>query len=175
MKIKYFDKIIEFLFFAMMFLTPTIFDRRVGIVFSGTKSLTIRVFILTIMTLWFLKILFGGKLNFRKTILDWPILSYTLLITASTITSVLTLITFFGFYGRYEGLITWYCYAGMFFIATNYLRSFNKIKEFVALILSTSVVMSIYSIIQRHALDPYVWGGVVTWQRVIGTIGHASE
>ena len=34
--------------------------------------------------------------------------------------------------------------------------------------------MAIYSIVQRHAIDPYMWGGVITWQRVIGTIGQPN-
>ena len=34
--------------------------------------------------------------------------------------------------------------------------------------------MSVYGVIQRHELDPYMWGGVVTWQRVIGTIGQPN-
>ena len=34
--------------------------------------------------------------------------------------------------------------------------------------------MSIYAIIQRQGIDPYVWGGVVTWQRVIATIGQPN-
>ncbi len=33
MKIKYFDKAIEWLFLALVFLSPVIFDRRIGIVF----------------------------------------------------------------------------------------------------------------------------------------------
>lgn len=34
--------------------------------------------------------------------------------------------------------------------------------------------MAVYSIIQRHGWDPYMWGGVITWQRVIGTIGQPN-
>jgi len=37
-----FDLIIEILFLVMVFLVPTIFDRRIGIVFSGTKVAWLR-------------------------------------------------------------------------------------------------------------------------------------
>ena len=122
MKIKYFDRAIEWLFFALMFLSPVIFDRRIGIVFSGTKSWTIRLFILIILTVWGIKLMAGGKHNFKRTILDWPVLSYLLCATTATITSVHVLISLFGFYGRYEGLITWYSYGLMFFIAVHYIE-----------------------------------------------------
>ena len=174
MKIKYFDRAIEWLFMSMMFLLPVIFDRRIGIVFSGTKSATIRLFILAILTIWFIKVIISGKHNFKRTILDWPILSYLLAATAATILSVNTIISFNGFYGRYEGLITWYCYALMFFIAVNYIRGFEKLKQLVAIIAPTATAMAVYGIIQRHGIDPYVWGGVVTWQRVIATIGQPN-
>lgn len=174
MKIKYFDKAIELLFFVLMFLIPVIFDRRIGIVFSGTKSVTIRLLLILILTIWAVKLLVGGKHNFRRTLLDWPVLTYLLVASAATITSVHVLLSFFGFYGRYEGLITWYCYGLMFFIATNYLLGFKKLKQFIALIMTVSTTMAIYGIIQRQGIDPYVWGGVVTWQRVIATIGQPN-
>lgn len=174
MKIKYFDRAIEWLFLALMLLTPIIFDRRIGIVFSGTKSAEIRLLLIVILTIWVIKLLLTGKHTFYRSILDWPIMCYLVSATAATITGVNVIISLFGFYGRYEGLVTWYCYALMFFIAVNYLRSFDKLKQFYALIMPTAVTMAIYGIIQRMGIDPYAWGGVVTWQRVIATIGQPN-
>jgi tetratricopeptide (TPR) repeat protein len=174
MKIKYFDRAIEILFLALMFLIPVIFDRRIGIVFSGTKSVFLRTIVIILVAIWFLKLALGGKHIFRRTIGDWPILAYLLAVCAATITSVNFIISFWGFYGRYEGLATWICFGIMFFITTNYFRGFIKLKRLLAIIIPTATTMAVYGIIQRQELDPYAWGGVVTWQRVIATIGQPN-
>jgi tetratricopeptide (TPR) repeat protein len=174
MKIKYFDKAIEWLFLALVFLSPVIFDRRIGIVFSLTKVTAMRILVVIILSIWAIKLLITRKHDFRRTPLDWPVLSYLLAVTVATITSVHTAISFIGFYGRFEGLVTWYLFALIFWIALNYFRGLEKLKLIVATVAPTASIMSIYGIIQRHELDPYAWGGVVTWQRVIATIGQPN-
>ncbi|MGB9613585.1 MAG: hypothetical protein ACPL4K_05390, partial [Candidatus Margulisiibacteriota bacterium] len=82
--------------------------------------------------------------------------------------------SFVGFYGRFEGLSTWFLFGLLFFIATNYLHTPEQLKRIIVCVVSAGVLMSIYGVIQRHELDPYLWGGVVTWQRVIGTIGQPN-
>ena len=174
MKLKHFDKIIEWFFLALVFLSPVIFDRRIGIVFSLTKTTTMRILVILILSVWAIKLLITKKHGFRRTPLDWPVLSYLLAATVATITSVHTVISFIGFYGRFEGLSTWYLFALIFWIALNYFRGIEKLKLIIATVAPTASIMSIYGIIQRHELDPYSWGGVVTWQRVIATIGQPN-
>ncbi|MBI5699902.1 tetratricopeptide repeat protein [Candidatus Saganbacteria bacterium] len=174
MKIKYFDKAVEWLFLALVFLSPVIFDRRIGIVFSLTKVTTMRILVVLILSIWAVKLLITRKHDFRRTPLDWPVLSYLLAVTVATLTSVHTVISFIGFYGRFEGLVTWYLFALIFWIALNYFRGIDKLKLIIATVAPTASIMSIYGIIQRHELDPYSWGGVVTWQRVIATIGQPN-
>ena len=174
MKIKYFDQAVEWLFLVLLFLSAVIFDRRIGIVFSLTKVTAMRIFLIVILTIWVIKLLLDGKHHFHKTPLDWPILSFLLAVTAAALTSVHVLISFMGFYGRFEGLTTWYVFGLFFFIATQYFRGIEKLKILIAAIAPTVSIMAIYSITQRHLLDPYAWGGVHTWLRVIGTIGQPN-
>ena len=174
MKIRYFDKAIELMFLALMFIIPVIFDRRIGIVFSGTKSAFLRAAIILILTIWAVKLLVGGRHWFRRTAADWPVLAYILAICAATITSVNFLISFWGFYGRYEGLVTWICFGSLFFITTNYFRGIGNLKKLFAIVIPTSTIMAVYGIIQRQEIDPYAWGGVITNDRVIATIGQPN-
>ncbi len=174
MKLKHFDRAIEILFVAMLFFIPIIFDRRIGIVFSGTKSAFLRVFIILIALLFVLKQLLGGKHIFKRSLLDWPVLAYLFIIVAATINSVNPIISFWGFYGRYEGLTTWLCLGIMFFIVTNFFSGTKKTKLISAAVMPVATVMAIYGIIQRYERDPYAWGGVVTKDRVIATIGQPN-
>ncbi|HTY13516.1 MAG TPA: hypothetical protein VMD02_04950, partial [Candidatus Omnitrophota bacterium] len=174
MKIKYFDRAIEVLFLAAMFFIPIIFDRRIGIVFSGTKSAFLRLIIIIIALIWTAKLLLGGKHIFRRTPLDWPVVAYLFVIGAATINSVHPVISFWGFYGRYEGCTTWLCLGALFFVTTNYFPGIANIKRIAAIIQPVAVIMAVYGVIQRYLLDPYAWGGVVTSERIIATIGQPN-
>jgi len=169
-----FNVAIEMLYIALVFLAPVIFDRRVGIVFSLTKVTTIRLLIIAILSVWAIKIMLKQEHRFIRTPLDYPVLSYLLACTVATLTSVHVLTSFMGFYGRYEGLTTLYMYCLLFFITVNFIHSKEQILRVMYTIIIAGVCMSIYGVIQRMGLDPYAWGGVVTWQRVIGTIGQPN-
>jgi len=167
------DWLMELIFLIIIFLIPTIFDRRLGIVFSGTKVAWLRALVIIILSFWSLKIILR-KHQFIRSPLDWPVMAFLFVTTIATITSVHPYTSFVGFYGRFEGLTTWYLFGLLFFIALNYFRSEKQLKRIILCVLCAAVLMSIYGIIQRHELDPYMWGGVVTWQRVIGTIGQPN-
>lgn len=171
---KHFNIVIEILFLVLLFLAAIIFDRRIGIVFSLTKVTTIRFFSILIMSVWAIKILIFKEHKWVRSILDWPIATYILSCAIATISSVHVYISLFGFYGRFEGLITLFNFVLLFFIATNYITSIKAIKRLLVTVCSASVIMSIYSILQRKGIDPYAWGGVVTWNRVIATIGQPN-
>jgi tetratricopeptide (TPR) repeat protein len=94
--------------------------------------------------------------------------------TVAVITSVHVFISLVGFYGRYEGLVTLYTYGLLFFIASNYIYNLKLLKMLIALVSCSGMLMAIYSMIQRYALDPYQWGGVATKDRVIATIGQPN-
>ena len=169
-----FDIAIEMLLIALVFLAPVIFDRRVGIVFSLTKVTTIRIIIISILTIWAIKLMLKQEHKFIRTPLDYPVLSYITSCSVAALTSVQVLISFMGFYGRYEGLSTIYIYGLLYFITVNFIITKEQILRVMYTVLIAGVCMSFYGIIQRLGLDPYAWGGVVTWQRVIGTIGQPN-
>ena len=186
-----FDLIIEVLLLVILFLIPIIFDRRLGIVFSGTKVAWLRAFIVVTLGVWAVKLIVNKEhrfiptpnpsvrsrdlvWGFIRTALDWPVASFLLSTTVAALTSVHVYTSFVGFYGRFEGLSTWYLFGLLFFITTNYIHSLEQLKRIMAMVVSAATLMSVYGVIQRHELDPYMWGGVVTWQRVIGTIGQPN-
>lgn len=169
-----FDALIEACFLVVIFLVPVIFDRRLGIVFSGTKIAWLRALVVVILSVWAVKLLVTRQHRFVRTPLDWPVVTFLFSTTIATLTSVHVYTSFVGFYGRYEGLSTWYLFGLLFFVATNYIRSFAQLKRIIATVIPAAVLMSVYGVIQRHELDPYMWGGVSTWERVIGTIGQPN-
>src|SRR3989338_5185488 len=169
-----FNFIIEIMVVIVVFIIQTVFDRRLAIVFSGTKTSWMRVFGLIILGLWLIKLIIFRKHRFVRSALDWPVVSFLLCTTIASITSVHVYTSLAGFYCRYEGLTSWYLFGLFFFVVINYIGSFEQLKRIIITVVSAATIMSIYSILQRHNLDPYMWGGVLTWQRVIGTIGQPN-
>lgn len=168
------DLALELLILLIIFLVPVIFDRRIGIVFSGTKIVWLRTFVIIAMSLWSAKLLITGKHRFVRTPLDWPVLTFVLTTTVAALTSVHVATSVAGFYGRFEGLTTWYSYALLFFLTTNYIRSFDQIKRLIVIAIPAATIQGIYGIIARAGIDPYAWGGVPTVMRVIGLIGQPN-
>ena len=170
----FFDFAVEIIILIVIFIMPTIFDRRLGIVFSGTKTAWMRTFGSIFLGIWAIKLIVTRKHPFIRTPMDWPVLSFLLCTTIAALTSVHVYTSMAGFYGRYEGLSSWFIFGIFFFVITNYIKSFAQLKRIIVTVLSAGTIMAVYSIIQRHAWDPYMWGGVITWQRVIGTIGQPN-
>ncbi|MFA4858334.1 MAG: tetratricopeptide repeat protein [Candidatus Margulisiibacteriota bacterium] len=171
---RYFDYAVELTFMVLVSLVPIIFDRRIGIVFSLTKSTTLSILLSIILAIWAIKLLICKEHRFVKLPANWPVLSYMLTCTVAVITSVQVFTSLVGFYGRYEGLVTLYTYGLLFFIASNYIYNLKLLKMVIALVSCSGMIMAIYSILQRYALDPYMWGGVPTKDRVIATIGQPN-
>jgi tetratricopeptide (TPR) repeat protein len=171
---KLFNLLMEVMVLIVVFIMPTIFDRRLGIVFSGTKTTWMRVFGILILSIWVIRLIVTKKHRFIKTPLDWPVLSFLLCTTVATLTSVHVYTSFVGFYGRYEGLTSWYLFGLFFFLVTNYIRSSEQVKRIFITSISAATLMAVYSFIQRFGWDPYMWGGVTTWHRVIGMIGQPN-
>ncbi len=171
---KFFDFAVEILLLVFIFIVPTVYDRTIGIVFSGTKVPVLRMLMLAILSIWAVKILIYREHKFVRTLLDWPVASYMLAVTVATLTSVHVLVSFMGFYGRYEGLSTLYIYGLLYFVTVNFIKTKEQIRRIFVSVICAATLMSLYGIIQRMGIDPYAWGGVITWQRVIGTIGQPN-
>lgn len=171
---KYLDLAIEVSFYALILFAPLFFDRRIGIVFSLSKATWIRALTLIVLGLIATKLLSSKGNKFIRTPLDMPVLTYITAVAASTLVSINVWISFIGSYGRYEGFITILNYVVLFFVTANYIDTLEKKRRIMMLALISSLVMGLYGILQRAGADPYMWGGVVTNERVIATIGQPN-
>lgn len=170
----YIDFAIEITFYTLVIFAPLFFDRRIGIVFSLSKATWIRALTLLMIGFIFTKLFMSKGNRLHRTPLDIPVLTYIVVVAASTLVSINVWQSFIGSYGRYEGFITILNYVILFFLTTNFIDSIEKKRRIMMLSLTCSVVMGTYGIIQRLGLDPYQWGGVVTNERVIATIGQPN-
>lgn len=172
--LKYIELSIEVIFLLIVLFAPVYFDRRIGIVFSLSKATWIRALTMILLGLLVTKAFTLKKEKMVRTALDLPVMTYMLCATAAVLLSINVYISFIGSYGRYEGLITLFNYGAIFFLTTNILTDENKRSRVMVAAVMASVVMSVYGLVQRLEIDPYAWGGVLTSERVIATIGQPN-
>lgn len=171
---KNLDLIIEILFLSLIILAPLFFDRRLGIVFSLSKATIIRILTLIISGLFITKLLLNKNSFNIRTSVDLPVITYLLCAFAAVINSINIYVSFAGSYGRYEGFITILNYAVLFFLAVQIITTHESRRRVMISAVMSALAMAIYGIIQRLNLDPYEWGGVITNERIIATIGQPN-
>lgn len=171
---KNLDLIIEVIFLSLVILAPLFFDRRLGIVFSLSKATIIRILTLIISGLFITKLLLNKNSFYVRTSVDLPIITYLLCTLAAVINSINIYVSFVGSYGRYEGFITILNYALLFFLAVQIITTYESRRRVMMASVISALAMAIYGIIQRLNLDPYEWGGVITNERIIATIGQPN-
>lgn len=162
------------LLLALLFIAPIFFDRRLAIVFSGSKIGLIRIVTLAILLIAGISLLLGDKTRQKMTGLHWRGAAYFIAITISTLLSIHPWVSFIGAHGRYEGWLTLLNYGLLFLFAIEFLPGKIWRQRLIGIVFLSGVIESIYGMIQRHGVDPYQWGGVNTVERIIGTIGQPN-
>lgn len=100
---KIINSLLKFLFGSLFFLTPLIFLPNTSELFEFNKMIFIYLVTVLVGTLWLFKMILAKKIIFRKTLLDIPILLFFFSQIISTIISIDTHVSVFGYYGRFNG------------------------------------------------------------------------
>lgn len=121
MKIVPVQKLMSILFALLFFVTPLYMSARTSELFEFNKMLVIYLITGCALSLWVAHMLVSRKLIFQKNILLFPIGFFLLSHIASTLTSIDTHTSWFGYYGRFNGGLLSICaYIALFFLALIY-------------------------------------------------------
>src|SRR3989344_7838795 len=97
------EKSIEYLFYALFFFVPLILWPGTSEVFEFNKMLVVYALTILISASWVLKWIDQKKIIIRGTPLDIPILLFLLSQILSTIFSIDTHTSLWGYYSRFHG------------------------------------------------------------------------
>jgi O-antigen ligase len=150
---KLFDGIFFVLFAALFFITPLIMYDKTSELFEFNKLLFIYCITLLAVCTWILKCIWYKRLEFKRTILDIPILLFLASQVVSTIFSIDIHTSFFGYYGRFNGgLLSIFCYTLLYFIFVNTISVayFNKL---LTAIVSSGVVVFLWGVPSKFGHD----------------------
>lgn len=97
------NKALQYAFYALFFLTPLILHPKTLELFEFNKLLFVYGTALFILFLWISKMILTGKVIFKRTIFDIPILLFLTSQILSTVFSMDPYVSFWGYYTRFNG------------------------------------------------------------------------
>lgn len=138
---------------ALVFLLPLAYSTLVYNTFTVVKATLLLIATFSFLLLWLLKINIEGSFCFKRSPLDLPVLCFAAVAVLSTLFSVNPLLSLFGAHNRNEGLLTILSYVFVYFLATNFINDKKKISHLLQAILFSSVLVSIFGILERFGVD----------------------
>jgi len=172
--VRYYEKTIEYGFYGLVLLVPLVFTTATFELFEFPKMILVYLLTILIVVAFLVKSVVTGQLKFKRTPLDLPILLYTLSYFLATIFSMNRYTSIFGYYTRFTGgLLSLLCYIALYYVFVWEMGSKEKREKFVKALLLSSLLVSIYGILQHFGIDKDYWVQDVQ-RRVFSTLGQPN-
>lgn len=140
---------LEYLYYALFFLIPLIFYPRTSELFEFNKIILLYIFTILIVSSWITRSILKKKVIFRRTTLDIPLLLFLGSQIISTIFSIDTRTSFFGYYSRFNGgLLSLICYALLYWAFVSNFNKENSLK-LIKITLISAALVAIYGILEH--------------------------
>src|SRR5258708_1342584 len=140
---------IEYLFYALFFLIPLVFYPKTSEVFEFNKIVGVYIFTTLIVAFWVVRMIQQNKVIFKRTILDIPLLLFLGSQIISTIISINTRTSIFGYYSRFNGgLLSTICYSLLYWaFISNF--SAKNCRKLIKTILISATIVAVYGIFEH--------------------------
>ncbi len=100
----------------------------------------------------------GGKL--RRTPVDWLILGFLAWVLLTTFTSFHSPTAFFGKYRRFEGFLSFFNYAVIYFLVLQFADRPSRVKTLAQTLFWSGVIVTGYGVAQSVGVDMIKWGAL---------------
>lgn len=165
-------KLVEYGIYLLIFLSPLVFCPFTFSTFELPKITLIRTITILLLAAGIIKVVLLGELTIRRTPLDIPIFCFAFSIFISALFSINTSYALFGYYGYFEGLLTFLNYFLIYFILVNVIKEEKQINKIISLIIGSATVVAIYGLLQASGIEIISDWKVITKLRIISTLGN---
>lgn len=171
---KQLPKFINTTYNLFLLLIPLVMAPFTSEIFELNKTIFIYGTTITISTLFLLSYLFEGRVKTtKKPIFFIPLFILLLTNILSTFFSIDRYTSIWGYYGRFnQGLLLTLCFVILSLITARIVNKEN-IKYKVGIIMTSSIIVSFYGILQRLGIDKSIWSQDVV-NRVFSSIGQPN-
>lgn len=167
------QKIIFVLFAILFFFVPLILWPYTSEVFEFNKIVLVYILTTLIASAWTVRMIVERKFIFRRTALDWPLTLFLGSQIISTLISIDSQTSIFGYYSRFNGgLLSTICYSLLYWaFVSNLTRRYTLYA--IRSLLASAVLVSIYGVLEHFGIDKNVWVQDVQ-SRVFSTLGQPN-
>ena len=141
--------------------------------FELVQALALTALVAASLLAWALWLVRDEAAQIRRSPVDplvalfagWMILSTFFALDRST--------SVFGQYMRFEGLLTFLAYVGVYWLALQLTDGFQALRTLLRSVMASTALVSAYALVQYAGLDPLRWGGGnFEADRVFSTLGN---
>ena len=168
-------KLIRQLFYTLFFLTPLLLWPYTSEVFEFNKMMFVYLLTVLIASVWAIRSFLNKKFEIVRTPLDIPILLFLASQIISTIISINSHTSLWGYYSRFHGgLMSTVSYITLYYALVTHFHGENKaIKNLLIAILSSAAIISLYAVLEHFGIDKDIWVQDVQ-NRVFSTLGQPN-
>lgn len=162
-----------YLALALSVAAPLVFSRWTFDQFDIAKLLVVRLLTLAILVSWLFSPQ-GARVRLRRGPMDILLLGFLGAVLVSTVLSVSFTTALIGKYKRYEGLLTFFNYGLLYFLAAQIFRSPKHVSRLSKAMVGTAYIVAAYGILQFLGLDPINWGEKLPFEarKAFSTFGN---
>ncbi len=172
-RISIVDFFIKTGFFLLFFLVPLLLTPLNYELFEYNKMMATYILATMIISSWVIKMVSQKQILIRRTPLDIPLLLFLLSQVISTVFSIDTHVSLFGYYSRFNGgLISIVTYIGLYYAFVSNIRREN-VRSYVVSIISSALLICTYAVAQHLGIDKHIWIQDVQ-NRVFSTLGQPN-
>jgi len=146
---KLLAKIIEYLFYTLLFFTPLILFPKTSELFEFNKIIATYSLTVLIISAWSIRLLVEKRLIFRRTLLDIPLIVFLVSQILSTIFSIDKRTSLLGFYSRFHGgLASTFSYTLLYWAWVSNMNKKTTISA-IKIFLSSAFLVAIWGILEH--------------------------
>ncbi len=150
------DSLVKLIPVSLAFLVPIFFLPITLEFYAFNKIFLVIIASILLIIYWAVKMMLGQKMNFTKSILDLPLLTYFFVATLATFFSISKVDSVYGSQGRWAGLFSFAAFLIYFFLSTPLLKDIKLVKmSFMAMLFSTTIcsLVSLFSYYNIYLLN----------------------
>ncbi|MFH1187017.1 MAG: O-antigen ligase family protein [Candidatus Levyibacteriota bacterium] len=153
--INYCNRIIEYSFYLIFFLIPLVLTSSTSELFEFNKMWVVFAFTIVIVAAWIIKMITRRKIKIVRTPLDILILIFLASQILSTIISLDSHVSFWGYYSRFNGgLLSIIAYISLYYAFVSNLATIAIVKRLIKVILVSAGLVALWGLPSHFGYDP---------------------
>lgn len=170
---KILQKIINWGFYLLFIIVPLILTPWNFELFEFNKMIMVYLLTTVITGAWLGRMVLQGRILFKRTAFDLPLLFFLISQLLSTIFSIDRHTSFWGYYSRFHGgLFSTISYLLLYWALVTNLDRISALRV-IYCSCATAILVSLYGIAEHYGIDAHLWIQDVR-NRVFSTLGQPN-